>query len=483
MIIKQAQDEIIGYLEDSSNFREGNAETVYIPEDEKEIVEIVKECASRKLPLTVSAGGTGTVGARIPLQGAILSTERLNKILNIDKENKKAILQSGVIINDFLKALDEQGLFYPPFPTERTAFIGGNVSTNASGEYSYRFGCTRKYVKRMRVVLSTGSILEIPRGKYFANSDGYVEMPDLGEKKMVAVPILYTSPSVKNSAGYFSRAGMDLIDLFIGSEGTLGIITEVEVELIPALPQRFIMIVFFPGEEKVLEFLKEIKGREKVNPLSLEYFDANALDFLKKDFPNIPECACAIYIEDEESEEALDKWLELIEKYDIADSWISKNKKSYREFIDFRHKLPENINEYFKKISSTKLAIDAAVPEKVFKDFFELYKSIQKESSIQTVRFGHIGENHLHFNFFPKDEEEKKEVMVIFESILKKLVDRGGTVSAEHGIGKLKHKYLEMMYGKEGIMEMVRVKKEFDPHCMFGLDNIFPRGLLYEGKS
>ncbi|PIU50951.1 FAD-binding oxidoreductase [Candidatus Desantisbacteria bacterium CG07_land_8_20_14_0_80_39_15] len=476
MIIKKLQDEIIGYLEDSSNFCEGKAEAVYIPENEDEIVEIVKECAAKKMPLTISAGGTGTVAARIPLQGAILSIEKLNKIIGIDKEKKTATLQSGVIINDFLKALEAGNLFYPPFPTERTAFISGNISTNASGEYSYRFGSTRKYVKRIRIVLSTGRVLEIPRGKYFADSNGYIEVSGL-EEKIVSVPN-YISPSVKSSAGYFSRPGMDLIDLFIGSEGTLGVITEVDVELIPALPPRFIMIIFFPNEDRLLEFLELIKNGDRVSPFSLEYFDSNSLGFLKKDFPNIPECACAIYIEDEESEDRLDAWLNLIENYELVDTWMSKDEKSYREFVDFRHKLPENINEYFKKIKSTKLAIDAAVPENVFPDFFALYRSIQKESSIQTVRFGHIGENHLHFNFFPKNEDEKAVAVRTFEDILRKEIAAGGTVSAEHGIGKLKHKYLEMMYGKNGITEMVRVKKEIDPYCIFGLDNIFPAKLL-----
>jgi len=479
-IIKKAQDEIIGYLEDSSNFRGGKAEVLYIPENEDDVVQVVKECTSRKMPLTVSGGGTGTAGARIPLSGAILSTEKLNRIISIDRNKKTARLGSGVIVDNFLKELDREGLFYPPFPTERTAFIGGNVSTNASGEYSYRFGSTRRYIKAIRVVLSTGEVLEIPRGKYCANADGYIEVKE--EKRecvhiSVKIPA-YTSPSVKNSAGYFSKPGMDLIDLFIGSEGTLGVITEVEVGLIPALPLRFIMILFFPEEGNILEFLKEVKNRTRVNPLSIEYFDKGSLEFLKKDFPGIPECACAIYIEDEYREEKFDAWLDLLGNYKLIDTWVSKDEKGYREFIDFRHKLPENINEYFKKIDSTKLAIDASLPENAFPEFFVLYKKIQDEAGIQTVLFGHIGENHLHFNFFPKNEKEKQKVKKIFEDILQKVAGAGGSISAEHGIGKLKHRYLQFMYGKEGITEMARVKKEIDPHCILGLDNIFPGELL-----
>lgn len=495
MTIKKLQDEIIGYLEDSSNFCGGKAEAVYIPENEDEIIAIVKECTDKKMPLTVSAGGTGTVAGRIPLDGAILSTEKLNNIIFIDRRKKIARLQSGVIVDNFLKELDRENLFYPPFPTERTAFIGGNASTNASGEYSYRFGSTRKYVKRIRIVLSTGEILEIPRGKYFADSNGYIEVPGLEEKNgmgkngmcpyflKVKIPS-YISPSVKNSAGYFSRSGMDLIDLFIGSEGTLGVITEVEVDLITALPlSRFIVIIFLSKEDRLMGFLERVKRGREVRPLCLEYFDRNSLEFLKKDFPNIPKCESAVYIEDRKVDEVLDKWLNLMEECDLVETWISKDEKSYREFIDFRHKLPENINEYFKKIGSVKLAIDAAVPGNIFSDFFVLYKKIQQELSIQTVRFGHIGENHLHFNFFPKNEQEKEEVAKTIEEILQRVIKAGGTISAEHGVGKIKHKYLEMMYGKEGIMEMVRVKKEIDPFCLLGLNNIFPAKLLEEFRK
>ena len=473
MIVKEEEDEILSYLEDSSNIRGGKAETLYIPENEKEVMEVVKECASKKIPLTVSGGGTGTVGGRIPFEGAILSTERLNKIKEINKEGKRAVLQAGVIIDDFLKTLDREKLFYPPFPTERTAFIGGNVSTNASGEYSYHFGSTRNYVKRIKVILSTGKILDIERGKNFANQEGYLEID--GQK--IKIPS-YISPSIKNSAGYFSQPKMDLIDLFIGSEGTLGVIVEIEADLIPTLLSPFIMIVFFK-EDKPLKFISEVKRNKKLSPLSLEYFDRRALDFLKKDFPNIPDVSQgAIYTEQEEGKNTLEEWAKLTEGYPVIDIWIGKDERSYQKLVDFRHRLPENINDYFKRIKSFKLATDIAVPEDSFEELVDFYKMLRKRTRVETVLFGHIGENHLHFNLFPKDEMEKKEALKICESAVRKGIEMKGTVSAEHGIGKLKHKHLEMMFGKEGVMEMVRVKKELDPFSILGLNNIFPKDLL-----
>ncbi|MCK4245448.1 MAG: FAD-binding oxidoreductase, partial [Candidatus Omnitrophica bacterium] len=389
MIIKREPDEMLSYLEDSSNFQKGKSEALYIPEDEKEVIEAIAECADKRIPLTISAGGTGTVGGRIPLEGAILSVEKLNKIISLDKRGKKAILQAGVVIDDFLKILKTQNLFYPPFPTERTAFIGGNVSTNASGEYSYRFGSTRGYVREIKVILSTGETLEIERGKYFADKDRYLP---IGDKK-IKVPS-YITPSIKCSAGYFSQSGMDLIDLFIGSEGTLGMITEVEVKLIPALSSPFIMIIFFKKNE-ILKFISEVKGDKKLNPLSLEYFDKRSLDFLKKDFPNIPDVSReALYIEQEESENILEEWVKLIEKYEVIDTWISQDRRTYEKLINFRHKLPENINDYFKKIRSTKIALDIAVPQEHFRELFDFYQTLRLNNPrIETVLFGHIGEN------------------------------------------------------------------------------------------
>ncbi len=217
MIIRKEADQILSYLEDTSNLKIGNATAVYVPKNEDEVLEVIKEARKENIPLTASGAGTGTVGGRIPLEGAVISLEKMNNIVSIDKKNMRSVLQAGVIVDDFLKALESKNLFYPPFPTERTAFVGGNVSTNASGEYSYRFGATRKYVERIKVVLSTENILEIRRGEYTADENGLITSPFF----KVKIPA-YRSPDIKNAAGYFSRPGMDLIDLFIGSEGTLG---------------------------------------------------------------------------------------------------------------------------------------------------------------------------------------------------------------------------------------------------------------------
>ncbi len=472
MTVKEEKQEILSYLEDASNFKGGNAEKLYIPDDEEGLMRSLAECVRNGTPVTVSGGGTGTVGGRIPREGAIISLERLNRILRIDGEKKTARLQAGVIVKDFLSAIEPHGFFYPPFPTERTAFVGGNVATNASGEYSFRFGPTRRYVRKIRMVLTTGRILDIERGQVHEKSG----LVDYGAF-LVPLPS-YRTPRIKCSAGYFSQAGMDGIELLIGSEGTLGVITEVEVSLIDPLPPRSITILFLQNHETIPEIVGEMK-RNMRELYSLEFFDRGSLRFLRQDFPGIPEDACAVYVETGSGAEQMEKLADIADRYDSVDAWTGEDKKNYERLIDFRHRLPENINAYFKKIGLVKVAMDIAVPEEKFPEMYTFYRdTMARENDMHSILFGHIGENHLHFNLFPSDEKQRVRGIGIYESCVNKALSMGGTVAAEHGIGKIKHRWLEVMYGKEGLMDMVRIKRIFDPCCILGRDNIFPKELL-----
>ncbi len=470
--IKEEREDILSYLEDASNFKGGNADKVYIPDGEEELKRILSECANEGTSVTISGGGTGTVGGRVPREGVIISLERFNRILRIDSKNKTSLLQAGVVVNDFLNEIEKAGFFYPPFPTERTAFIGGNVATNASGEYSYKFGPTRRYVKKIRMLLTTGRILEVERGSVY-EKDG---MLNYG---VIRVPVpSYRTPGIKCSAGYFSQEGMDGIDLLIGSEGTLGVITEVEVSMISSLPQRAIIVLFLQNEKGIPEIVRGIKEDFGERLYSLEFFDAGSLEFLKENFPEIPEGTCAVYAETGADDDTMEKWVTVSDRYNAVDTWLGESRENYQKLIDFRHRLPENINAYFKKIGLTKIAMDIAVPEKSFPDMYAFYREIMQSEKLHTILFGHIGENHLHFNLFPADEQEKMRAWQIYETCVKKALTFGGTVAAEHGIGKIKHKWLRIMYGEKGLQDMVQIKKTFDPYCILGLDNIFPKELL-----
>ncbi|MEQ1764354.1 MAG: FAD-binding oxidoreductase, partial [Pyrinomonadaceae bacterium] len=246
MLIKSDIDELIPYLTDASNMPGGHAEKLFVPENEAEIAEILRDANARRIPVTVSGARTGTVGGAVPFGGWVISLEKLNKIKSIDKENFRAVVEPGVILGDFQKALEAEGLFYPPDPTEWSCQIGGTVATNASGARSFKYGATREFVKGLRVVMANGEVRHLKRG----------EALDAG----VTVPT-YQRPNVrKNVSGFFNEQPLDAIDLFIGSEGTLGVITEIELEVLPKAEGFFSGIVFFSRAADLLSFVGEARS-------------------------------------------------------------------------------------------------------------------------------------------------------------------------------------------------------------------------------
>ncbi|MFA6170820.1 MAG: FAD-binding oxidoreductase [Candidatus Margulisiibacteriota bacterium] len=461
------QSIIAGYLEDSSNLTGGSAEGLYLPSDEKEAREVLLESAANKTPLTFSAAQTGTTGGCIPFGGNILSVQKLTKIIEIDPVKKTALIQSGVTLEELAKACAPYGLFYALDPTEKSATVGGNVNTNASGGRSYRFGSTRDHTVGLKVILTNGEKLELKRGQ--------------GPASGLTLPT-YNMPRLKNAAGYYARPGMELIDLFIGQEGTLGFISEIEVKLLPIMKETFELVAFFKTEAQAIGFVEAAKKLRDQSINFFEYFDPNTLQMLGRSYPHIPrEREAAVYIEQELTERNsnyLEEWEKLLSAYDssLEEAWIGSDAKQQALLRQFRHAIPEHINELFKEHHLTKMATDIAVPEDKFREMFNYYNNQLKALSCKLfyIKFGHIGDNHLHVNLLPKNEAEMVRAKELVRLFVRKAVELGGTVSAEHGIGKIKYEYLKVMYGAKGIEEMRRVKAHFDPAGILDRGNIFP---------
>ncbi len=481
MIIKRDKDIIKGYFEDESGLLGGYADRVIFPEDEKDAIEIVQDATSKKVPLTISGGGTGVTGARIPFGGSILATDSLNKIIEIDEENLFATLQPGVRLSELQIELSKKGLAYPPDPTEPNAFVGGTISTNASGAKAFKYGPTRSYVKRLKIVLSTGDILDIKRGKIFAAKDNSFSLKIKNKETKINLP-RYSMPGIKSAAGYYVKKGVDLIDLFIGSEGTLGLILEADLALGKKLEKVMSFFNFFSSEKDAFNFVKDAKSN---HAMSLEYMDHNSLKLLHSKFSNIPaDSEAMVYFEQDYREKdetcIIDSWTALFEKHNslTEKSYFADSEKEREKLRALRHALPEMINDIVKRNKLPKVGTDIAVPERAFPEMFEFYKEKLVPSKIDFVIFGHIGENHMHVNMLPKTEDQFKKSRSIYMEFVKKAVGLSGTVSAEHGIGKLKHAFLEAMYGRKTLEEMAMLKKSLDPVCILGLDNIFPKELL-----
>ena len=476
MLIKKDPNSIKSYFEDSSNLKGGYADIIAIPENIEELSEFIKKANRDKIAVTVSGGGTSTTGSRIPFGGAVVSLEKFNKIIDVSKEGMRATAQSGVLVEDFKKACEDKGLFYASHPTEKSAFLGGTIATNASGARSFKYGPTRRQVMFLKMVMPTGEILEINRGeKILTAKDPIIPMPT------------YKIPKVKNSAGYYAGDGTDYIDLFIGQEGTLSIITEARLSLAPLPYKIFSSFVFFKDALDALNFSAEAR---RSSALSIEYFDVNALKLLKARNSNVPSDAkSAIFFEQELTEKGEDPvingWLKIIAKHNASldDTWVAMTADEAEKFNQFRYSIPESINDIVRQRGMRRLSTDIAVPEDKLSELVDFYVHTLSACGIEHVIFGHIGECHLHVNLIPKNETEHKVSKDICLSFIKKGVSLGGTVSAEHGIGKTRREYLEVMYGRKGVMEMARIKKALDPNWLLGLDNIFPKEIFSMADS
>lgn len=482
-------------MQDESKLSFGDVEYLAFPENEKDVCEFLKFCRGKNIPLTISNGKTGVVGGAVPVAGALMSLEKFNKIFGVKKNGAeyRVRLSSGVSLDEFYKFLENENFsggkyFYPVDVTESTAKIGGTVSTNASGERSFKYGPTRNWVRSLRVVLPDGNLLSIERGKVFA--DGYdleIKLPD-GSIKKIKIP-RYKMPSVKNAAGYYAEKNMDLIDLFIGSEGTLGVITEVELALTKKPENIMTLLAFFPQEQNAVNFFFECKTVLK-SAVVFEYFDKGAFELLRPKMADLPaDKNAAIFFEIEYTGDNLEKISSGIESLlkknnsSMDNTWGGFEKKDIEKIRQIRHSIPETINETLAKRKQKypaihKISADIAVPAENFLEMISYYKSKLEPAGLQNTIFGHIGENHLHMNIIPRDNEEFLKAKELHLDFAGKAVSFGGTVSAEHGIGKIKHQYLEVMYGKEGIKQMAEVKKVIDPEGILNRGNIFSESYL-----
>lgn len=488
MILKTNQDEIQNYLTDASNFK-GNCQAVYIPESENELSELVKLLYDSNINFTISGAGTGLTGGRVPLSGVVISTEKLNKIIETNTNEEYAIVQAGVYLSDFLNEIKSIGYFYPPDPTEKNCFIGGTIANNASGAKTFKYGATRNFVLELNIILPDGDTLHLKRGNNFANKQYVKIKTDLCNEIHFEIPEI-NFPLTKNAAGYFLQPNMDLIDLFIGSEGTLGVITSAKLKILP-LPKKIISAVcFFENEIDAIKFIDDArnisyhsrrsKSANNIDALALEFFDNRSLKFLQQDFSKIPSNKNgAVWFEQETNssneDNLIEQWLDLITKHNCLDDsiWFATNEKERKEIEEFRHAISWKVNEYITKNNFRKLGTDVAVPDNKMICFYNFLIETMKNSRLNYVMYGHFGNSHFHLNILPRNESEFLEGKKIYKTISDKAIQLKGTISAEHGIGKIKREYLIDMFGIDIIKQMKRIKQKFDPKNLLNKGNIF----------
>lgn len=491
------------YLRDESR-SVGTAEFISFPTCEEEVSEVLREANKSATRVTVQGARTGIVAGAVPHGGIILNLSRMKSLGNIETCEDQARITTlpGTLLSEVREKIEPLGWFFPPDPTETSASIGGMIAANASGALTFRYGPTRNWINRLRIVLADGDVLCIERGAKYAQGRSFELTTESGRTLRGSLPS-YNQPNLKCAAGYFVRENMDLIDLFIGMEGTLGVVTEADLLLIPMPQARQGLTIFLPSEEAALRLVRVARGenvgdvpRIESKPAAIEFFSKEALDLLRSAkskypaFENIPSLNptwdTAIYVEyhaetGEQAEEGIMQVMEAAAALGASedDTWYATTPREMEPIKAFRHAVPEAVNLLIdeRRRSSpgiTKLGTDMSVPDDCLEAVVAMYRNSLVSHHLEFVMFGHIGNNHVHVNIIPRSLEEYELGRSLYLEWAKEVGRMGGSVSAEHGIGKLKVQLLELMYGTAAVEEMRALKRLFDPKMILSPGNLFP---------
>jgi FAD/FMN-containing dehydrogenase len=411
------------------------------PVSADEVREILRQSSSDGVPVTAAGNQTSTTGASITDRGVLLSMRAMDRIVDVDAPNRRAVVEPGVLLGDLNRALAPHALHFAPDPTSMDdVTVGGAIACNASGARSLLYGTTRPHVAALHVALAGGEVIEVRR-----------------------------SGLEKNTVGY--AFAQEPVDWFVGSEGTLGVIVRAELALVP-LPQQVVGIaIVCPDETAALRLVIEIRESDELSPRCIEYFDETSHQIARQ------KPGALVYVEDTG---ALDRWLAFLEEtgggLSAADVEIFEGDTALRDARRFRHAVPATMNERGaarRGAGGRKVSTDWAVPYRKLPEAIAMARRHVAEASLaQPAIYGHAGNGHPHENFVAHDADELKRVELVVESTLREVVRLGGTVAAEHGIGKLKRRWLSLQATPQQIAVMRAVKRELDPDGLLAPGNI-----------
>lgn len=499
------------YLRDESKMT-GKAEFVVIPNDAAELREALRINHSKGNRMTVSAMRTGVCGGCVPDGGYVISLERMKGVVGIGRDERgyfvRALpcttvreLNRVLMERDFSNLIDitpgavesllaeKEPWFYPIDPTELDGSIGGNIACNSSGPSTYKYGPTRGWVRRLAVALPDGQDMDIVRGDVKAEGRR-LTFPAGRELYSVDLPDYDFNDRVKNATGPRFCDDMDLVDLFIGSEGIFGIVTEADVYLAPWHPLLSV-IIFLPGDN-AFAAAGEIKKDGSLDPEFLEYMDRGSVDLVRRmrerdpailRIPGLPEEPCSAVFLDLAMDDGLESKLLRLDAIcrplggGMEKSWCGHERKDRERMREMRHSIPRSIFEYVASLKEEmpaihKMGTDMSVPDEAADEMMAAYRSTLDARGLEYVIFGHIGNNHPHVEIILKSMEDFEKAQDAYRELAEKAVELGGSPSAEHGIGKIKRGYMELMYGKEGVEQLRRVKDALDPKWVLCPGNI-----------
>lgn len=441
------KDAMKGYDHDETEDLSFYPEVVVKPGTAEEISQILKLCNRERLPVTPRGGGTGLSGGALAIMGGVvLSTERLNKILDIDERNLQVTTEPGVITEVLQDAVKEKGLFYPPDPSSKgTCFIGGNIAENSGGPKAVKYGVVKDYVLNLEMVLPNGEII-------------------------------WTGANVlKNSTGY------NLTQLVVGSEGTLGIVTKIVLRLIPHPEYNLVMLVPFRSPEKACAAVSAI-FRSGITPSALEFMERDAIDLAIDYLGDM----VTIQVEDETNAHLLvevdgnnmdvlmqdcEKIMEVVEQYEAGEVLFADGEAQKKELWMLRRNVAHGV-----KSRSIYKEEDTVVPRAELPVLLKGVKEIGAEYGFKSYCYGHAGDGNLHVNIVKgnlSDEQWNERLPEGIRKIFELVVSLGGTLSGEHGIGFIQRPYMNIAFN-EVQMELMRgIKNVFDPNRILNPGKIF----------
>lgn len=428
------------------------------PTDIAEVADLLRDATATRTTVTAAGWQSSTTGASITDRGLLMSLRGLAHIGDVDTDTRTIRVGPGAIVADVRRAAESAGLLFAPDPTsEEESTIGGAIACNASGARSLRYGATRPHVRALTVLLASGERLDVRR-------------PAL-EKNTVGYPIAH-----------------DPVDWFVGSEGTLGIVVEAELALHPLPAQVLGLMVPFDREADALAFVVAARRSPAVHPRCLEFFDRGAMDIARAAEGSTAWATGAtamVYVEETGADEAhpgdelpLEAWLELADAHNAASSDIRvyDAPTALRDARRLRHAVPATMNERGaarRPFGGRKVSTDWAVPYPRLADALHIARGFAAEAGITSgIAYGHAGNGHPHQNFIAQDADELHRIERVVEATLREVIAMGGTVAAEHGIGKLKRRWLPMQASDAQQRVMRAIKQEFDPLALLAPGNV-----------
>ena len=445
-LVKYDEESLKEYAHDETEDYEFFPEVVLTPNSTNQVSEILKFCNQSMIPVTPRGAGTGLSGGALPVRGGvILSLEKLNRIIEIDERNLQATIEPGVITEVFQNAVMEKGLFYPPDPASKgSCFIGGNIAESSSGPKAVKYGTTKDYVLDLEVVLPTGETIHT------------------GAKVL------------KNATGY------NLTQLFVGSEGTLGIVTKIIFRLIPLPMYSKLMLVPFYSAEEACQAVSSI-FRAGITPSGLEFMERDALlwglkyiEDLSMEIPDDIQAHLLVEVDGNHEGVLMDDCeliYNVLSEYKCGEILLAESTAQKETIKQLRSKIGEAV-----KSNSVYKEEDTVVPRAELPKLLKGIKEIGNKYHFQTICYGHAGDGNLHVNIIKGDMSDHDWNFIIkdgIREIFRLCVELGGTISGEHGIGYTQKEYLNIALGEKNIELMKGIKKMIDPNLILNPGKIF----------